>query len=74
VVFVVERGRVHRRSPRLGVRDMVRVEVIEGISEGEQVVVSGAHALDEGTRVKTTVAPPFDGVIPSKTTRAKMSL
>ena len=74
VVLVVERGRVQRRSPRLGVRDMVRVEVIEGISEGEQVVVSGAHALDEGTRVKTTIAPPFDGVIPSKTTRAKMSL
>jgi HlyD family secretion protein len=74
VVLVVERGRVHRRSPMLGVRDMVRVEVIEGIAEGEQVVVSGARALDEGTRVKTTIAPPFDGVIPSKATRAKMSL
>jgi multidrug efflux pump subunit AcrA (membrane-fusion protein) len=73
-VLVAEEGRVRHRSPKLGVRDMVRVEAIEGLAEGEQVIVSGGGALGEGARVKTTMQPPFDGVVPSKATRAKMSL
>jgi len=73
-VLVVEEGRVRHRSPKLGVRDMVRVEAIEGLAEGEQVIVSGGGALGESARVKTTMHPPFDGVVPSKATRAKMSL
>jgi RND family efflux transporter MFP subunit len=73
-VFVAVDGRVHRVTPRLGVRDMLRVEVLDGLREGDQVVVSGGAALQEGKRVRGTVKPPFDGVIPSSVTRSKMSL
>jgi multidrug efflux pump subunit AcrA (membrane-fusion protein) len=73
-VFLVSDGRVHRLTPRLGVRDMLRVEVLDGLREGDPVVVSGAAALQEGKRVHATTKPPFDGVAPSSVTRSKMSL
>jgi RND family efflux transporter MFP subunit len=73
-VFVVADGRAQRLTPRLGVRDMLRVEVLDGLREGDQVVVSGGGALEEGRRVRGTVKPPFDGVIPSGVIRSKMSL
>jgi multidrug efflux pump subunit AcrA (membrane-fusion protein) len=73
-VFLAAGGRVHRLTPRLGVRDMLRVEVLDGLREGDQVVVSGSGALQEGKRVHATVKPPFEGVIPSSVTRSKMSL
>lgn len=73
-VLVVEGGRAWRRTPTLGVRDMLRVEVTAGLNEGDPVVVSGIDALRDGARVKAIVKPPFDGTVPSGVARAKMSL
>jgi RND family efflux transporter MFP subunit len=73
-LFLLVDGRVHHLTPRLGVRDMLRVEVLEGLHEGDQVVVGGAGVLEDGRRVQPTVKPPFDGVAPSSVTRSKMSL
>jgi multidrug efflux pump subunit AcrA (membrane-fusion protein) len=73
-VFVVEGGRLRRRVPALGVRDMLRIEVIEGLREGEPVVVGGADGLGDGARVRETVKPPFDGAVQSGATRSKLSL
>jgi len=53
-VFVVEGGRLRARMPKLGVRDMLQVEVLEGLDEGDEVVVSGVESLVDGTRVRTT--------------------
>jgi RND family efflux transporter MFP subunit len=61
-VLVVTGGHVQSRLPKLGVRDMLRVEVLDGLSEGEEVVVAGGEGLADGARVKATVKPPADGV------------
>jgi multidrug efflux pump subunit AcrA (membrane-fusion protein) len=61
-VLVVSGGRVQSRVPKLGVRDMLRVEIIDGLAEGDEVVVTGGDGLADGTRVSATVKPPADGV------------
>ncbi|MDP9000305.1 MAG: efflux RND transporter periplasmic adaptor subunit [Myxococcota bacterium] len=73
-VLLVEGRHVHRRHPTLGVRDMLRVEVIDGLHEGDQVVVSDGAKLKEDARAKATIRPPADGVTPPRGTRSKLSL
>ena len=73
-VAVVVDGRLQRRTPRLGVRDMLRIEVLDGLTEGEQVVVAGRGSLEEGARVRATTRPPISGAGPSNATRSGMSL
>ena len=50
-VFVVEGGSAQRRSLQLGFQNSQLLEVLEGLSEGEQVVVVGQDDLSEGTPV-----------------------
>jgi membrane fusion protein (multidrug efflux system) len=50
-VFVREGDLAARREVRLGVREEDEVEVIEGLSEGEQVIVLGQEGLADGTPV-----------------------
>jgi HlyD family secretion protein len=54
-VLVVEAGRAQVRRVRLGLRTLEAVEVIDGLAEGEQVLVGGA--LQAGQRVRVTVVP-----------------
>ena len=44
-------GTVVRRAVTVGASGGARVQVVEGLHEGEQVVVGGAYALPDGTRV-----------------------
>jgi HlyD family secretion protein len=57
-LWVVEDGRAHRRQVKLGVRDLLRAEILVGIKEGDLVVVAGQDALTDGARVTTTVKTP----------------
>lgn len=50
-VFVVAQGKAQRRQIRLGLREGELVEVVEGLSPGEQVVRSGWGALTAGQPV-----------------------
>jgi len=59
-VLVVAGGRLQARSPKLGIRDMLRVEVLDGLAEGDEVVVAGGDGLVEGVRVRTTVKAPAE--------------
>lgn len=51
-VLVIEDGRVHRRNVRLGVRGDERVEVLDGLREGDIVVVGATGRPAEGVRVR----------------------
>ena len=52
VVFVVKQDRVERRAVRAGLEEGDQVELLSGISAGEQVVVEGPTDLKDGDRVK----------------------
>jgi HlyD family secretion protein len=73
-VLVVRDGHAERRTPALGTHDMLRVEVLNGLAEGEQVVVSGGEGLAEGARVKATIRPPEASARSTPSARAGMSL
>ncbi len=65
--WIARDGRAEKRKLTIGVRDMLRVEVLAGVSEGEQLVISGAELLAPGTRVKLTEkAPDLTAPAPTK--------
>ena len=51
IVFVVADGRSKRRQVELGLAEGSRVEITNGLSEGEQVVIAGQHTLKDGEEV-----------------------
>ncbi len=51
LVFVAHQGRARERVLEVGVRDVARVEVRQGVSEGEKVVLNPG-ALRDGTRIR----------------------
>lgn len=53
-VWVVADGRVHLRLVRTGMTDGDRIEVLAGVSAGEQVVIKPSAALRDGQAVSST--------------------
>jgi RND family efflux transporter MFP subunit len=51
VVYVIDGDLAQSRPVTLGLENGTLVSVLEGVSPGEQVVVSGQHYLEEGSRV-----------------------
>ena len=63
VAFVVGEGKAHQRPVRTGVSDATHVEVVEGLTEGDEVVTGPYRSLKklaEGDRVKIA-KPDSDG-------------
>ncbi len=56
-VFVVEQGRAQQRQVSLGNREGDKVEVLKGLSAGDQLVVSGFRNLVDGQPVDIQEAP-----------------
>lgn len=52
VVYVVNEGKAEERLVKIGVTNGDKVEITEGLKEGETVVVSGQNMLMEGSSVK----------------------
>lgn len=52
LVFVVRDGEAHRHEVRLGAREPGRVQILEGITPGDTVVVAGQQRLADGTPVR----------------------
>ncbi len=50
-VFVIEDGVAERREIELGQREIGRVEVVDGLAEGERVAVTGLQRLRPGSAV-----------------------
>jgi RND family efflux transporter MFP subunit len=51
-VFVTDGSTVERRDITIGLQDAAMLEVVAGLSEGEQVVVEGNYGLDDGASVE----------------------
>jgi HlyD family secretion protein len=55
----VKDGRADRVQVTVGIHDLLRAELLSGLSEGEEVVVGGVDNLGRnGTRVRTTARKP----------------
>jgi membrane fusion protein (multidrug efflux system) len=65
-VFVVESGKAYKRRIALGLADGERVQVVEGLDAGAQVVVVGQAALIDGSEVEPVGAAV--AAVASKTT------
>jgi len=50
-VFVIREGRAERRAVKQGDARGTEIEVLAGLSDGEQIVVAGAKELRDGQRV-----------------------
>ncbi|EHQ05100.1 efflux transporter, RND family, MFP subunit [Leptonema illini DSM 21528] len=57
-VFVVQDGRVFRRSVQVGMRFEGGRELLSGLEPGESIAVSGVAYLKEGTQVKPRTITP----------------
>lgn len=49
--YVVQDGQAVRRSVKLGAQSLSKVEILEGLRPGDQVVISGAQAFNGAERV-----------------------
>ncbi len=56
VVFVLEAQKARQREVRLGLGDDRVVEIVEGVSVGEPVIVRGLETLTDKTPVRDTGA------------------
>jgi len=50
-------GRAHRVNVTIGVHDGPKVQVLNGIKAGDQVITSGGYALSDGLRIRIAGAP-----------------
>ena len=51
-VYVVENGKAVKRPVSLGLKNTTMIEILEGLKEGDQVIVEGNYGLVEGTPVE----------------------
>jgi hypothetical protein len=57
-VFVVENGTATRRTVTTGLTSQGRIEIVSGLTEGEQVVVVGNNNLRDGMTVRVAGTEP----------------
>lgn len=74
-VFRVENGRAVKVPVTLGIRDLLRIEVLGGLAEGDLLVVEGQDKIEDGRRVDVTVKKPDPlAPLPDKTQPASASV
>lgn len=52
VLFTVEGDRANLREVRTGVSDGEKIEIVEGLTKGESVIVEGNYGLTDGAKVE----------------------
>ncbi len=52
IVFVIENGKASRRIVATGIEQAMEIQITEGISPGDSVIVAGNRAVSDGTRVR----------------------
>jgi HlyD family secretion protein len=73
-VLVVEAGRAKERSVRMGLRTLEAVEVIDGLAEGEQVLVGGALRAGQRVRVRVVSWEPSQRALGAAASNAGAAL
>jgi len=56
VVFIARSGAAVRRAVRTGIVSGDKVQILEGVREGEPVILEGAYGLEDGTRIRVREA------------------
>ena len=51
-VFAIEGGRTRKKTVEIGHRNQTEVEVLQGLNEGEEVILHPSNQLKEGIRVR----------------------
>src|SRR5579864_1801121 len=56
-------GRAHQKAVKLGIRNGDDVQILDGLTESDKVVASGAYGLPDKTKIKIEAAPeaPAEG-------------
>ena len=57
-VFVVVNNEVEIRKVKTGARNLLYVEIINGLKEGDLVISETPHLFSDGEKVKVTVLNP----------------
>lgn len=57
-VWLVDGGRARRQAVEVGIRDLLRAEIVKGLDEGALVVIEGQDKLTDGARVSVTRKEP----------------
>lgn len=65
VMVVDAEGMAHQKEVKTGITDGRATQIVSGIEAGAQVVTKGAYGLDDGTKVKITVAGAEDDEKPA---------
>lgn len=55
-VFVAKDGQAQKRTVTLGLEEDGSIEAIDGVTSGEQVIVAGQGALEDGARIELAAA------------------
>ena len=55
VVYVVKDGAAERRTIVTGIESNGRVEVLDGLSANEQIIVTGQRSLRDGSKVLASI-------------------
>ncbi|GLP94760.1 efflux RND transporter periplasmic adaptor subunit [Paraferrimonas sedimenticola] len=59
VYLVDDSGMVERKQVKIGIRQRGLVELVDGVSEGQQVVIRGAMKVRVGQKVNATTSEPW---------------
>jgi HlyD family secretion protein len=51
-VFILEGGKAHRQGIKVGHRNQTAVEILDGLAEGQEVVLHPSNQLSDGVRVQ----------------------
>ena len=64
VMVVGADGLAHMKEVSVGIQDNGLIQILSGISSGDQVITEGVYGLDDGTKVKVASGPAGDSVTP----------
>jgi len=54
-VFAIEGDRAHRKTVEIGHRNQTEVEIVRGLTEGEEVILHPSNRLKDGARVRAVI-------------------